>query len=728
MHPVTRRMGPVVVAVCVPLLLETCKSSEAPSVPTTIVLTPSTFTFATLGRTQPFTAVVKDQNGNPLATAKVVWSTTNGAVVTIDTTGVATAVANGSAQIKATSGAASQPAAITVGQVAAQIVKDSGDAQTGAVGTVLAQKLVVHVADSAAHLIAGDTVTFAVTAGAGSLGTAKVATDAGGKARTTWTLGTVAGSQSVSASAPGGAPPAAFSATANAGGAKTVAKQAGDAQTTTTGAAVAIAPAVLVRDSFNNAKPGVTVTFSVPNANDGSVTGPTQVTNAAGVATVGSWALGIVGTDSLLATVGGLAPVVFTATSQSAGTPANVASLVGGNEPGLVGFGVNTRPAVVVTNAAHNPVPGVGVTFAVTAGGGSVTGGTATTNANGVAQVTKWTLGAAAGVNSMTATVSGSGIAGNPVAFNDTAVVGQFTIQLQYFGNYTPTATEQAAFDSAVAKWQRIIYRHLGGTVTVLDTTQACGAGEPKINTPVTDVLILASFDSIDGPGQTLAEAFPCYLRLSNAQTVLGVMKFDTADVGGLISSGQLNEVVLHEMNHVLGFGTLWSLAGSPFPDPNCLQLPSNPPGTLLDTYFSCATGTHNALAEFDSVGGNSYTGAGQTVGGNKVPVENCANSPYVSPTCGIGTVNSHWRETVLGNELMTGFINAGTNPLSVVSVAAEQDLGYTVNYDAADPYTHTFTAPAALGVAPLFLGNDVPHGPLYAVDESGRIRAVLRR
>ena len=54
----------------------------------------------------------------------------------------------------------------------------------------------------------------------------------------------------------------------------------------------------------------------------------------------------------------------------------------------------------------------------------------------------------------------------------------------------------------------------------------------------------------------------------------------------------------------------------------------------------------------------------------------------------GTGTADAHWRESVFGNELMTGFVDAGTNPLSRVSVASMADLGYAVNLAGADPYT----------------------------------------
>ena len=427
-------------------------------------------------------------------------------------------------------------------------------------------------------------------------------------------------------------------------------------------------------------------------------------------------------------------PVLLAACSKSSDAPKAPAVLVraftGDGQSGLVGYAVNVRPAIKVTDPTGSAVAGASVTFAVTGGGGSGTGLTATTDPNGVAQVGNWVLGASAGVNKMTASVTASGFTAGQYVFADSGFAAEYTIQLQYYGNYKPTAAESAAFNNAVSRWQQLVYRHIGTPQLLQDTAGTCGAGEPAVNQTITDLLILASFDSIDGVGKTLAEASPCFVRTGGqgaGLTVMGIMKFDTADVGALVSGGKLNAVVLHEMGHVLGFGTLWSL-GAPFPVVSCLQLPSSPPGTLLDTHFACTGGSANAMAQFDSVGGTRYTGAGQGVpGGQLVPVENCANSPYTYPSCGAGTVNGHWRTTVFGNELMVGFLPSSP-ALSRVTVASLQDLGYRVNYAAADAYTHAFAAPPAAGAAPLPLGDDIRHGPLYAVDPAGRIALVRKR
>jgi subtilisin family serine protease len=78
---------------------------------------------------------------------------------------------------------------------------------------------------------------------------------------------------------------------------------------------------------------------------------------------------------------------------------------------------------VVVTDADNNPVAGVPVTFQVTAGGGSVDPTTPiNSDANGVATVTSWTLGASPGANSLSATASA--LSGSPVVFDATGILG----------------------------------------------------------------------------------------------------------------------------------------------------------------------------------------------------------------------------------------------------------------------------------------------------------------
>ena len=169
------------------------------------------------------------------------------------------------------------------------------------------------------------------------------------------------------------------------------------------GAPVAPLPSVLVRDADGDPMAGVSVAFAVSGGN-GVVTGGAQVTNESGIATVGAWTLGTTtGVNTLSATVSALAPVTFTFNGVAGPAVAAVKS-AGDQSTATVGTAVAPAPAIVVRDANGNGVPGVAVTFAVTPGNGTITGGAQTTNANGVATVGAWTLGPTAGNQTLSAT------------------------------------------------------------------------------------------------------------------------------------------------------------------------------------------------------------------------------------------------------------------------------------------------------------------------------------
>jgi hypothetical protein len=73
------------------------------------------------------------------------------------------------------------------------------------------------------------------------------------------------------------------------------------------------------------------------------------------------------------------------------------------NQSAPPGTAVAEPPSVIVRDQNGAPLSGASVTFAVTAGGGSVTGGSAHTNTDGVATVGSWTLGMAGGANTLSA-------------------------------------------------------------------------------------------------------------------------------------------------------------------------------------------------------------------------------------------------------------------------------------------------------------------------------------
>lgn len=239
-------------------------------------------------------------------------------------------------------------------------------------------------------------------------------TDANGLATAGgWFMGPLPGENTLTATAPGLT--VTFTATGTAGVPVSMVAVSQTIQSAPANTNVNDPPSVIVRDGQGIPVAGVIVTFTV-SSGGGSVVGSPDTTNANGVASLASWRLGVaVGPNSVTATATGLPSVTFNATGTS-GSAANVAASAGTNQVAVQGTAVATPPTVTVTDAVGNPVVGATVTFAVTAGGGMATGLTQLTNAQGQAAVGSWTLGAGAS-NTMTATVAGSGIAGNPVTF-----------------------------------------------------------------------------------------------------------------------------------------------------------------------------------------------------------------------------------------------------------------------------------------------------------------------
>ncbi len=130
-------------------------------VPTSIVLTPTTLTFTFLGQSLTLQGSVRDQNGGAVAGA-ITWVSSAPAIVTVNTSGVATSVANGTAQITATFSSLSASASVTVQQVTSQLVAAAGDGQAGTVGQALPQALSVQANDQGGNPVEGAGLTFAV--------------------------------------------------------------------------------------------------------------------------------------------------------------------------------------------------------------------------------------------------------------------------------------------------------------------------------------------------------------------------------------------------------------------------------------------------------------------------------------------------------------------------------------------------------------------------------------
>ena len=196
-------------------------------------------------------------------------------------------------------------------------------------------------------------------------------------------------------------------------------------------------------------------------------------------------------------------------------------------------------------------------------------------------------------------------------------------------------------------------------------------------NTPSKPVLITGPVDTglvvsglriefgigaVDGAGGAVASTQVLQNR-GDGMPALARVTLDKTGVASLLSANNLGALISaleHEFLRALGFGGSFAMDG------------------LVDNANPASPGFigANAVAAYDSLTGTSAT---------SVPLDNRANAKPVA-----------WNEAIFGNEVGTplldqssagNYIN-GQSPISAVTVGALQDLGYTVNRKAADPYS----------------------------------------
>jgi adhesin/invasin len=169
----------------------------------------------------------------------------------------------------------------------------------------------------------------------------------------------------------------------------------------------------------------VVVTVQIASGG-GTLSGATTATsNAAGEVAFTDLAIrGSPGTRTLIFAAEAFAPATSPPIALGAGAPASMELVAGDDQSAVVGQPVPVAPSVRVRDAAGTPLPGIPVTFAVTGGGGTVSGGTPVTGADGVAAVGRWSLGTEVGANQLSATVAGQDLSGSPVVFSATATTG----------------------------------------------------------------------------------------------------------------------------------------------------------------------------------------------------------------------------------------------------------------------------------------------------------------
>ncbi len=183
-----------------------------------------------------------------------------------------------------------------------------------------------------------------------------------------------------------------------------------------------------------------------------------------------------------------------------------------------------------------------------------------------------------------------------------------FGINLTFDSSYT--TSQQGIFNNAANYWESVITGYQPG-YTGVDGISI-------------DVGTISAAESDGAYGLLGKGGWTTYHAEGGGQyfTETGMMEYDVPDITLLENAGSLYDVAVHEIAHVLGFGTWWNYNDVDYVDGS-------------GQYFGAA-----ALAAYQAEFDPSAT---------FVPVELDGSD---------GTKDGHWDESIGANELMTGWMN----------------------------------------------------------------------
>ena len=434
---------------------------------------------ATSGSSQSFTVTAKDAYNNTatgyagtvaitsddgsaiLPTSSTLTSGTKSFSITLKTAGTKHITAGDGTLTITSSG-------ITVNaSTATQVLVSSGDAQSGTVATALTNNFTAIVEDAYGNVVQGTNVTWSVASGGGSVSATSSSSDASGLAVSKLTLGTTAGSNTVTATV--GSSHATFTATGTAGTATTMTLVSGDNQSGSQGAVLSNAFVVVVKDTYNNLVQNKTVTWAVTSG-AGTLSSASNSTdsngNSSSTLTLGATA----GSNVVTATLSGTATTVTFTSTTNVGTPATI-TLVSGNNQSKPAGSTSDSMVVVVKDSNGNKAPNATVDWATTAGGGSMTSTSNSTDSSGLTSSTL-ILGTLNGTNTVTATIHGTS---TKVTFTLTGVSGAASQILVSSGDAQSAIAGSALTNNFVA----VVEDTYGNVVqgTTVDWTVVLGAG-----------------------------------------------------------------------------------------------------------------------------------------------------------------------------------------------------------------------------------------------------------
>ena len=248
------------------------------------------------------------------------------------------------------------------------------------------------------------------------------------------------------------------------------------------------------------------------------------------------------------------------------------------------------------------------------------------------------------------------------------AVDSAFEIEVVYLEGVRLTLDQKNSIRQAVDLWESIIIEDVEDydfSVDPFDSDdiyswswefgEGRGAGRIVVVDEVDDLRLLVTTSS-DMWSWIIAQAGVLRYRPDTLLPVLATMQINES----FSEDDDLYTVVVHEIAHALGFGSVWEESGL-LRNPSTWTIRGHNPAA--DTYFNGPL----AVEAFDNAGGTNYES-------NKVPVQN-------------GGDDSHWREFVMGNEIM-GTTFDGFEVLSAITIQSMADLGYSVDVSKAEVYS----------------------------------------
>jgi len=255
---------------------------------------------------------------------------------------------------------------------------------------------------------------------------------------------------------------------------------------------------------------------------------------------------------------------------------------------------------------------------------------------------------------------------------NYTSVNGTFTYTITNNSSYVFDSTDYAIIQSAFDRWDNVVTLdarlEAGYTIRIsysVDVLEVGILGGASLQT-------VWYFNTV-----TFGNTFPYEADITLNASYLSGMKNAVRNDG----KTSYYYVLLHEIGHILGIGSLWDLPGTP----KVSYLDNG----VTKYYYTGANALREYKSYFTAMGSSSFVG---------VPIEDNGGAgtvnvhPEEGPEGGVSADNRYINGILhpgLDTELMTGWLDGApvSTPLSRITLGFLQDMGYTVNYNLADIY-----------------------------------------